>query len=103
MAAPPFDVRVERRDADAVVVVAGELDLATADRFERAMSRAFELADAWSVDARGLSFVDSSGVRAFLRAHAEAQRRGQRLAVRGLSGAPRSALEHMDLLHLLEG
>ena len=103
MLTPAFDARVERDAAAAVVVLEGDLDLATADRFERAMSRAFELADTWSIDASALHFVDSSGVRALLRAHAEAQRRGGRLPVRGLDGSARAALGHMDLLGLLEG
>ncbi len=103
MAAPTFDARLVRAGSDAVVVLVGDLDLATAGDFERTMSRALELADRWSVDASELRFVDSSGVRALLRAHAAVQRRGGRLRLTGLDGAARVAIDHMGLLGLLEG
>ncbi len=74
-----------RSDRDGVVhtiCVGGELDLANADRLERELTRV-EATDAQSivVDLSGLSFIDSSGVRLLVNAHARSRSDGGRLAL----------------------
>lgn len=83
----PFSCRVEP-DRDVVrVVPEGELDLATADQLERELD---ELRTAGfehvMLDLRGLSFMDSTGLRLILAAEASARTRGTRLSL--ISGAP---------------
>lgn len=59
---PDFEIVVSPLDAGTLVAVAGELDLATAPQFEATL---LEQLTAGSVrlDLRGLSFMDSTGIR----------------------------------------
>ncbi len=54
--------------ADGVFYLAGELDLMTSDRLEAELAEAaVPAASDLVVDLAGLTFVDSTGIRAFLR------------------------------------
>lgn len=67
------------------ISVAGELDLATADAVQVALERA-ESSDAEAIvlDLSGLTFMDSTGVRLLVEAHARSQGDSNRLVlVRG--------------------
>jgi anti-sigma B factor antagonist len=71
---PPFACETTI-DADAVrLVLHGELDMASTPRFDEHAATALATADLpIVVDLRGLSFIDSSGIRALLRLHAGAR------------------------------
>ena len=72
-----------RRDTDRVVVVLdGELDMATAPRLQSAIDEA-ALAPTASVvlDLRELQFIDSTGLRVILAALQASRERGQEFAV----------------------
>jgi anti-sigma B factor antagonist len=75
-------VDVQRDQERAVVSLSGELDLAGAPIFERALE-SDELATAESVvlDLQGLNFVDSSGLRVILMANDRARERKQQFAI----------------------
>jgi anti-anti-sigma factor len=78
MAALDFDLSTEH-DANGRVRISvrGELDLATAGRLEEAIAHAD--GRPLLVDLRGLSFMDSTGVRVLLQASEEASRAGAEL------------------------
>lgn len=86
-----FALEVEVEGVAAQVVLGGELDIATAPALTKALD---ELAtrDIRSVvvDLRGLAFIDSSGLRAILRADALARDNGHELLlVRGTEAIQR--------------
>jgi anti-anti-sigma factor len=67
-----------RRDGRRVVVqLVGELDLHGSDRLSDEVAQALrDPIDVLDLDARGLRFVDSAGLRALLLARGEAERKG---------------------------
>jgi anti-anti-sigma factor len=75
-------VRSERDGVVHTVSLFGELDLATASDVESELQRA-EASDALSIilDLSGLTFMDSTGVRVVLRAHARSRADSNRLAL----------------------
>jgi anti-sigma B factor antagonist len=72
-----------REEGDAVrIAVAGELDLSSALTFDEEMRRAEErLPETLVLDLRKLRFMDSTGLRLIVSAHARAKTRGRRLAI----------------------
>ena len=70
-----FDVHVEQEGALATLVLKGELDLAEAPRLGSAASRVIrdDSVERVVVDLRGLTFMDSTGLRTILRADARAR------------------------------
>lgn len=81
-----FGVDVHEDDGRVVVALHGELDLATADEFERALMPPLNDGRDVVLDLRGLGFIDSSGVRVVVKAHTSATENGCRLTV--LRGDP---------------
>jgi anti-anti-sigma factor len=80
------------------VSVAGELDLATADEFSRAVRSGL----AWGpvlIDLREVTFMDSSGARALNTALRESAGRGRELRLRG--GLPPSVVQVLELTGML--
>jgi anti-sigma B factor antagonist len=72
----PIDERIH------VLVVAGDIDLATADRFEEEVRLALQRERRGVVlDLTRVTFIDSHGVRAVVRALEEQHRRRNRVAV----------------------
>jgi len=69
------------------ISLSGELDLATADDVQRELER-IEATDAASIvlDLSGLTFMDSTGVRLLITAHARSRADSNRLSL--LRGAP---------------
>jgi anti-sigma B factor antagonist len=63
--APPFDMRVERTDSLTYVELFGELDLSCEDRFGDAVDTV--QSGRLVLDLRGLTFIDSTGLRMILR------------------------------------
>jgi anti-sigma B factor antagonist len=101
--APPFTATAQRRDAETwIVTVAGELDLATAPQLEAV----FEAVDATSsdrvlVDLAAVTFLDSSGIRALVRAKRRLDGIGAPLVVDAVSDSARQVLDVSGVLEAL--
>jgi anti-anti-sigma factor len=78
-----FDVR-SHRDGDVLTIALfGELDIGTAGAAQRALDEAeATAAGVIVVDLSGLTFMDSTGIRLLLSAHARSRADGNRLALR---------------------
>ena len=68
-----FSISISDRDGRAVVVIRGELDLATAPELEAAIQARLDEGQDVVVDLRELAFMDSTGLRVIVSAHARAQ------------------------------
>jgi anti-sigma B factor antagonist len=81
----PFRVLVDFEDRAALVQLSGELDMSTCGGIYATLARlAGEDPDRLVIDLRGVTFMDSTGLRALLDAHGWAARRGWQFAlVRG--------------------
>jgi anti-anti-sigma factor len=86
-----FQVQVRSADRAAVIVVSGELDLASAPALEEELNRAATNgADLLIVDLRELEFIDSTGLGLLIKANRQAEAAGRRFAiVRGQSQVQR--------------
>ncbi len=76
-----FSIATEDEGGRLLVVVRGELDLATAPDLEAVVMRALEAGGRVLLDLHALEFMDSSGVRVLVAAHARAERDGERFAI----------------------
>ena len=94
MASPDeFEVAVETAREDALVIrLSGDLDLASSPRFEDALAAA-PPATHVVIDLTGCTFLDSSGVRALIRAVRGAPEDGRRVDVVAASAAVLRVLE----------
>ena len=83
MATPPeeFSISVAEVDGRAQVTLRGELDLATAPELEQLLTVRIDASQEVVVDLRGLEFMDSSGIRVLVAAHARAGRTGTRVLI----------------------
>src|SRR5919205_2234267 len=83
MATPPEEFSISTREIDgrAHVTLRGELDLATAPELEQLLIERIDASQEVVVDLRGLEFMDSSGIRVLVAAHARAGRTGTRLVI----------------------
>jgi anti-anti-sigma factor len=83
MATPPeeFSISAAERDGRTWLTMQGELDLATAPELERLVVEGIDAGREIVVDLRGLEFMDSSGIRVLVAAHARADRVGGRVVV----------------------
>src|SRR4051812_49689077 len=97
MATPPdeFSIAASDREGRALLTLRGELDLATAPELEQLVNERLDAGQDVVVDLRGLEFMDSSGIRVLVAAHARAARNDTRLfVVRPADGtAPAKILE----------
>jgi anti-anti-sigma factor len=82
-----------------VVTLRGELDVANAERVQRAL----EDADASSVvvDLSALTFIDSSGLTALVHAHNKLTGRGRGFKLVGATGSVQRVFEITGLSRLL--
>jgi anti-anti-sigma factor len=78
---PSFGIDVVRAATTVRVAVHGELDLATAPALDDALRQASAESSRVVLDLRGLSFIDSTGLRSVLQAHAHARADGHDLLV----------------------
>jgi anti-sigma B factor antagonist len=78
----PLNVSTVERDRIVCVVAQGELDLSTAHLLEEALVAA-EATDARQIvlDIEAVEFIDSTGLRTLLSAHARSRRDSNRLRV----------------------
>jgi len=84
---------------EAVLTVAGELDLDSAPRLRRRLQETMAAGRVHMVvDLAALSFIDSTGISVLVEVHKDACRRGGGLVVRSPSPAVRRLLEVTGLL-----
>ena len=84
------------------IVVEGEFDLSGVERFEACVSQALAShPGSITVDARGLTFIDSSGLQALLRARDAAAQAGVGFRVRDPSPEVRRIAELAGIESLL--
>jgi anti-anti-sigma factor len=84
-----FSISISDRDGRAVVVIRGELDLATAPDLDAALTERLEAGQDVVIDLRELAFMDSTGLRVLVAAHARVDGGGPSfLVVRPPPGAP---------------
>ena len=97
-----FSVSTRREGARGVVALVGELDLHTADELTNAVSGLLEQkVTRVEVDAGGLSFADSAGLRAVLMARAAAKDAGATFGVTVVSASVERLIAITGLSDLL--
>jgi anti-sigma B factor antagonist len=78
-----LQISSERRDSASVMTLSGELDIASAPSLEHAMQDVMHSAPGRVViDLAGVTFMDSTGLRALLMARERATGNGQELRLR---------------------
>ena len=98
-----FRVETEREGGAVRVALTGDLDLSTANRAEEEILRAEEsLPPLLLLDLRGLSFMDSTGLRVVASADARARQDGRRLVIVQGPPAVRRVFEITRLAERLE-
>jgi anti-anti-sigma factor len=87
-------IRVERQDSEVRLVVAGELDLATAPALHDAVTQLLGAGEPSTVviDLGEVTFLDSSGLGALLRARADVLAAGGRLVLGAVAPGPRRVI-----------
>ena len=77
-----FDLKISERDYGLDVALEGEIDLSTVGELEARLSESVNGdAPVLSLDLRGVSFLDSSGLRLVLRLNKDLQEAGRRLVL----------------------
>jgi anti-anti-sigma factor len=77
-----LEIQVEENDGMAIVALSGELDISAVGRVEEELRQAEAKAPQVVVlDLRGLTFMDSSGLRLVLEADMRARREARRFAI----------------------
>jgi anti-sigma B factor antagonist len=78
----PLELTIDNDGGSPRVIVAGELDLATAEQLEAQLKQVESSEPATLVlDLRELEFMDSTGLRAVIAADARARDRGAKLVI----------------------
>ena len=91
-------------DTDPVIVVEGELDASGTQWFGTCLSAALaKHPPSITLDARGLTYLDSSGLRSLLRARAAAEEAGAAFRISQPSPAVRRMVERTGLKDRLLG
>ncbi|HSE70525.1 MAG TPA: STAS domain-containing protein [Nocardioidaceae bacterium] len=100
----PFDLEVRSLDDRTVLLVYGELDMATATRVSDAIDEMVHagLVGDVVVDVTALTFCDVRGLAALLGAHQTIRRAGGRLTVSGASVMVRRLLDLSRLDSVME-
>ena len=98
-----LSVGISKRGRTAVVVVAGELDIASAPVLQDAIERARqEGAGDVVVDLADLAFMDVGGLRVLIRADRRAEQAGGRLTLANVRGEPRRLLTLTGAIEILK-
>jgi anti-anti-sigma factor len=92
-------VALKYRGGVARLALAGELDLACVPRFEALVASAFVMADRCLIDLGELEFVDSSGIRALIRARRRAAESGAMLELANATPAIARVLTQAGVEH----
>jgi anti-anti-sigma factor len=91
---PSCRVDVARKGTTMIVAVEGEIDIASVSLLRSAVARADREVDVLVIDLTEVSFLESAGIQALLRAEAVAEDIAARLVVVvALGGAPEQVLE----------
>ncbi len=95
----PTACRIENGQIDgaAMIVIDGELDLASAPQLTDTITGLSELSEPVVLDLSSVTFVDSSGVRALLDAQRIAAEKGRKLAIFRPGVAVTRLLDLVDL------
>ena len=96
-----FDARVLETDGAVVVAVAGEIDMATADLFHKAIDHACGHNGSVVIDLACTSFIDSSGLAVLIRALERLGQRPDALVVRAPGASVRRTFEISGIDHLI--
>ena len=101
--ASDLSLRIEARNGVVRIVVGGELDMASAPALAGSLEGA-ELGgiDAIILDLRDTRFIDSSGLRAILKASERAKSNGHQLAIVGVNPSARHLFESTGTEHLID-
>jgi anti-anti-sigma factor len=83
-----FSITKTERGGRVIVLIRGELDLATAPELETAIGESVDAGHDVVVDLRELEFMDSSGLRVLVSAHKRAQSGPRFQIVRPPAGGP---------------
>jgi anti-anti-sigma factor len=83
-----FSLSTSERGGRLVVLIRGELDIATAPELEEAISDGFDAGHDVVLDLRELEFMDSSGLRVLVSAHRRSQTGPRFEIVRPPAGGP---------------
>ena len=96
---PSLQVTSSRRGRTAVLVLAGELDIATAPRLRTSVSDvlAADPPQVLVLDLSGLAFVDATGISVLVAAQRAVTSRGGSLCVRSPSRLVRRLIRLLDL------
>jgi anti-sigma B factor antagonist len=98
-----FRVHATTHDGRAELVVAGELDLATAPMLRSELQSVIEGgADDVVIDMTDVGFVDSAGLGVLIGAVGRLRERGGHLALRHLQAAPRKVIDITGLQDVFE-
>ena len=99
----PFAVRVEARNGVSRIALSGELDIATAPQLTDQLAAAEQDGvQAVMVDLRDLTFIDSSGLHAFLQASTRAKGNGHRFLIVGANDVAKRVFEMTETEFLLD-
>lgn len=101
-ASAPLEVRRVDDPLGAVLVLRGELDLATVPLLQEHLDRAMRSGAAVLIDLAGLRFIDSSGLRVLLRADRQLRACNGQLALLGGSRAVYRIFELAGMHRYLE-
>ena len=77
----PFDIQVQEGEDAAHVRLSGEIDLAAVEAIETTLRPLEEHYPALVLDLRGVTFLDSTGLRAIVSADARARKNGLDLKI----------------------
>ena len=94
-----FSAEVARRSDAVVVVMKGDLDIATEAEATAQLDRAMDGCGVLIADLRELAFLDSTGMRVLLSAHLRAQERGLRFGIVRGGGMVARLLEVTRISH----
>ncbi len=90
------------RNGQSVIVLTGELDIASAGELRHALQEAEESgSDEINVDIAALSFIDSSGLAVLVAAQQNLGKQGRRLFLTGATAPAKRVFEIAGLLEFL--
>jgi anti-sigma B factor antagonist len=99
----PLAVKRTRSDGYDVLIVEGELDIATAPRMISALNEALaDIAFPLVVDLSGVVFMDSTGLALLMNARRRARRRAQGFAIECPRGPISRVFEIADMVESLQ-
>jgi len=90
---PSFSIEVSEEAGSATVTAIGEIDVATAPQVERQLLEHIDAGKAVTLDLHGVSFIDSSGLRALVTARQRAEDTAVAFTLAGRSPAVERLLQ----------